>query len=351
MIASVAAGALSLGNLSQTHWVARAAWLYSLVASLAAVYCANNISWKTGYLVLCGGLKPWISNFRGWNALDDLVDDLSSRRVFAAGILASLLPSPASTLTVSAPSVLLSSSLLFLFIGFGIFLGFTWHRGLDTFAGPDDSRDVFILYMVSLALCYVLYAASDSSSHDRPASTTVRDVVARNLMDLQGILERHDARRREHQPETLDRIEMKVLQLMDIQTQKLEQQSEKMDWQSEKLAWIADTRAMLDLSMEHPTYRDSRGRGPLHWAAERGLRFSILRLRNLRVDLNPDSQDDEGMTALMLASSNGHKEVVRELLHGGWAHVDLRNNDGKTASDLSWDKGHMDIYNLISNTP
>ncbi|KAK3387815.1 hypothetical protein B0H63DRAFT_165432 [Podospora didyma] len=356
IIASVAAAALSFDSLSQTHWVARAAWLYSLVASLAAVYCANNLAWKTGYLVLCGGLKPWISNHRGLNSLDDVAEDIKSRPPanVAADILASLLPSPASTLTVSAPSALLSSSLLFLFIGFGIFLGFTWDRGLDASASPDDSRDVFILYIVSLVLCFVLYAASDTGANDRAAVTTVRDVVARNLRGLQCSLktllprsgddasdppDSRSGRGRKKRRGMFEEMGVDILRSLD-------RQAEKLDLLVNTRDLVADTSVMLELSMEDPTSRDSRGRGPLHWAAERGMKFAVLRLQNLGRD--PGIRDDDGMTPLMLASSKGHIEVVRELLHGDWADVDAKNDDGKTALDLTtWGVGRHEIVELI----
>jgi hypothetical protein len=69
-------------------------------------------------------------------------------------------PSAASVLTVSAPNMLLSSSLNSFLVGLGVYLGFTWTRNLDEVTGTKGSRAVFIFYVVGLAVCYGVYAAS-----------------------------------------------------------------------------------------------------------------------------------------------------------------------------------------------
>ena len=70
------------------------------------------------------------------------------------------LPSIASVITISAPQMLLSSSLFALLIGFGIYIGFTWTKDLDIDAGRDDSRNVFITYATTLGVSLAVYSIS-----------------------------------------------------------------------------------------------------------------------------------------------------------------------------------------------
>ena len=77
------------------------------------------------------------------------------------------LPGVASVITVSAPELLLSASLNSFLVGLGVYLGFIWTRNLDLPTGANDSRDVFIVYIVSIALCYIVYSLSSSVQNDR----------------------------------------------------------------------------------------------------------------------------------------------------------------------------------------
>jgi len=70
------------------------------------------------------------------------------------------LPSAPAVLTISAPNVLLSSSLNAFLLGLGVYLGQIWTRHLDESAGVTASRAVFITYAVSVAVCYGVYALS-----------------------------------------------------------------------------------------------------------------------------------------------------------------------------------------------
>ena len=101
----------------------------------------------------------------------------------AKQLLRSLAPAPSSVVTVSAPGLLLSASLCFLLIGFGIYLGFMWTRTLDDLAGPNDNRDVFIVYIVSLVFCYGLCSMSDAA-HERQANDTVGGTMRNSLTKL-----------------------------------------------------------------------------------------------------------------------------------------------------------------------
>lgn len=110
-------------------------------------------------------------------------DDNYQGSYLAEAVVRSLVPAPSSVLMVSAPGLLLSASLYFLLIGFGIYLGFMSTRVLDDLAGPDDNRDVFIIYLVSLIFCFGLCSIPDAA-HDTQESDTVRGTILDNSKNL-----------------------------------------------------------------------------------------------------------------------------------------------------------------------
>ena len=61
-----------------------------------------------------------------------------------------------------------------------------------------------------------------------------------------------------------------------------------------------------------------------------------------------DLQDKTGQTALILASENGHLEVVKQLLEKG-ARIDLKAINGNTALMLAKEKGHHDIAAVLQS--
>ena len=66
-------------------------------------------------------------------------------------------------------------------------------------------------------------------------------------------------------------------------------------------------------------------------------------LRDLGVDL--DVQDNNGMTAAMLASFKGHVESVK-LLHEMKADLTLRVKDGSTAVHIAAHGGHTEVLKV-----
>jgi len=68
----------------------------------------------------------------------------------------------------------------------------------------------------------------------------------------------------------------------------------------------------------------------------------------LQNDANINLQDNEGLSPLMLASTNGHLDIVKTLLIMG-ANKDLQNNDGQTALQLALANNNEEIAYLLRN--
>lgn len=154
IVAQIAITALSLADLSNTHWVARASFTFSLVSATMAVYYATSQYRKLGRCLHADEVKAWIHPPETMLLSPD-------------ALLRQFLPSAASVLTVSAPNMLLSASLNAFLVGLGVYFGYVWTRNLDESAGPSASRAVFIVYVVGLALCYGIYALSSLVAADQ----------------------------------------------------------------------------------------------------------------------------------------------------------------------------------------
>lgn len=174
-MSQIAITALSLPFLSQAHWVAQGFWIFSLISGIMAVYHASAQHRTMGRLLLPGQVRGWI---RGKHAdTDDIFIDIEAlRRLFQAPpsklfpdlasskLFEPFLPGLSSVLTISAPQLLLSASLYSFLAGLGVYVSFVWRRRLDPSASFNDSRNIFITYMVSLTVCEVIYSISSVAS-------------------------------------------------------------------------------------------------------------------------------------------------------------------------------------------
>ena len=80
-----------------------------------------------------------------------------------------LFPSFRAVFVISRPGTLLADALAAYVIGLGVYLGFVWRKNLGTDknlgtepteATKRDSMNVFIVFMLSLGFCLVLYLLS-----------------------------------------------------------------------------------------------------------------------------------------------------------------------------------------------
>lgn len=81
------------------------------------------------------------------------------------------LPSPESCLLISGPRLLLTASLISFVIALGIYLGFLMSLHLTNDSAPNDSRNVFIFYLVSAIGSYALFNQTTSILSGRTAGS------------------------------------------------------------------------------------------------------------------------------------------------------------------------------------
>ncbi|KAK6496905.1 hypothetical protein TWF481_001886 [Arthrobotrys musiformis] len=211
IIAQLVISSLSLDLLNETHWSARACLMYSLVASLMAVYFAATQSRKLGRLFKGTEIRAWIRKGRKDNTEEifcalkavktsedyeecerncqEFINSLQSASAeeetstvripinFYANLWTrkpvldprslqyiDVLPAPTSLLSLSAPSMLLSTSVFAFLAGIGVYLGFLYTKKLGLGSGVDDDRNVFFVYVIGLGICGVVYLTASRST-------------------------------------------------------------------------------------------------------------------------------------------------------------------------------------------
>lgn len=128
----------------------------------------QNSSFLSGFFQGLGAVSRFYTRFDFTTSdPNDYTPDLSKIRDIRSEIINHCFtPSAASVVTISAPQMLLSSSLAMLLIALAIYFGFVWTRNLDTNSGFHDSRNVFITYIVGLAVAAVVYNMSQFYQDD-----------------------------------------------------------------------------------------------------------------------------------------------------------------------------------------
>ena len=143
-MAQIAITSLSLPNLSQVHWVARALLLFSLVSGCLSVYYACEVRKIIGKFHQSGQVREWLvvdPTQKEWQGKDPKI-------------------SYAALSIVSAPFKMVKFSIVTLLIGLAVYQGFIWTKSLDTVARDGDSRKVFIVYLVGAGLCMGIFGGT-----------------------------------------------------------------------------------------------------------------------------------------------------------------------------------------------
>ena len=142
-MAQIAITSLSLPNLSQVHWIARAFLLFSLVSGLLSVFYACVLRRIIGKLYGPAQIRQWLTIPTQQNQRE------SNPKVSFAALS-----------TVSAPFKMVEYSVMFLLLALAVYQGLIWTKSLDTVAGTNDSRNVFIAYIVGTGYCLEFFIST-----------------------------------------------------------------------------------------------------------------------------------------------------------------------------------------------
>jgi uncharacterized membrane protein YedE/YeeE len=179
IIAQIALTALSLPNLDDTHWTARASFVIGLVAGSLAVFCCCVLQTKMSALHTAHGVRRWLTRPREKSAamrvilsegtaMSALIDrnrkltrnldtaNLASKkqalsRFNEAFNEHSYRPSLSAALIITAPLQLLNIALGSLLTGFGIYFGFVYSAKLPTIGDHHSALAVLVVYIASAA--------------------------------------------------------------------------------------------------------------------------------------------------------------------------------------------------------
>lgn len=112
------------------------------------------------------------------------------------------------------------------------------------------------------------------------------------------------------------------------------------------LATFGGHEAIVDMLLAKRASLGANPRGwtPLHYAAFAGHAHLVSKFLALGIPIN--SVTDNGLTALMLASMNGHIDVVRILLMHK-ADMEVRDTNNLSAADHALAGGNSDIAALL----
>jgi hypothetical protein len=175
IIAQIALTALSLPDLDDTHWTARASFVIGLVAGSLAVFCCCVLQSKMSALHTAHGVRRWLTRpraeLRGWftpphrSATLELKDRIRNPDISELANMKQHLssfnggfnrqayrPSLSAALIITAPLQLLNIALGSLLTGFAIYFGFVYSARLPTIGDHNSALAVLVVYITSAAL-------------------------------------------------------------------------------------------------------------------------------------------------------------------------------------------------------
>ncbi|MCJ1470555.1 hypothetical protein MMC07_009201 [Pseudocyphellaria aurata] len=158
IVAQIAITALSLPLTRETYWQAQGFWIFSLISGIMSVYYASAQHRTVGRLLLPAQIRGWI---RGGEYFEPIAVTDSGEEISAVEMRYSFMPQPSSVITISAPRLLLSTSLYSFLIGLGVYVVGVYLEELDDEADPNDSLNIWYTYIISFGVCQLIYSISN----------------------------------------------------------------------------------------------------------------------------------------------------------------------------------------------
>jgi uncharacterized membrane protein YedE/YeeE len=176
IIAQIALTALTLPNLDDTHWTARASFVVGLVAGSLAVFCSCILQSKMSALHTAQAVRGWLTRPReetgmrskfSTSGLKELIRNPNAKSLAAMKEDLSQLnkmfnenayrPSLSAALIITAPLQLLNIALGSLLTGFGIYFGVVYTAKLPAIGDHHSALAVLVVYIASAASGLLLF--------------------------------------------------------------------------------------------------------------------------------------------------------------------------------------------------
>lgn len=157
---------LALPDLSKAHWSASGCLYFSFVAGCFSVFSACHLQRTISKLYHLDLIRDWLS--KPPRSSPSQTEEQNYR------MRASL---PALWL-VGSPFEMMAMSLGALLAGLGIYQGSIWKSNLNTDTGTAGSRNVFIVFLVALVVCWSSYFFA--SENKKVESILLDDMIAKS---------------------------------------------------------------------------------------------------------------------------------------------------------------------------
>lgn len=136
---------LALPNLSKAHWTASACLYFSFVAGCFSVFSACHLQRTISKLYHLDLIRDWLSKPPPSSSSQTEEQNYRMRASLPALLL------------VGSPFEMMAMSLGTLLAGLGIYQGSIWKSNFNPDSGAAGSRNVFIVFLVALVICWSSY--------------------------------------------------------------------------------------------------------------------------------------------------------------------------------------------------
>jgi hypothetical protein len=129
------------------HWLCHAFWTFSVLSAFLSAAFAGKHTRYLNNVLLEDDRDPWL--LKRWFQNGTQYDKAQ--------------PLLSIVLLLSGTKMFFDSAVISYIIGLGIYLGFVWQQSLDEDTSQDDSRNIFIVFLISAFFGFCIYTLVDIS--------------------------------------------------------------------------------------------------------------------------------------------------------------------------------------------